>query len=107
TGPSTVVTLTDGEVATHVVDPASLGLAPATRADLAVRDVEHAVRAARAVLGGERGPHRDIVCLNAAAGLVVAGLADDLSAGLERAADALDSGRAETALQRLVATSTA
>ena len=48
---------------------------------------------ARRVLAGEHGPHRDIVSLNAGAGLLVAGLADDLPAGIEAAREAIDSGR--------------
>ena len=57
---------------------------------------------ARRVLAGEHGPHRDIVSLNAGAGLVVAGLADDLPAGIEAAREAIDSGAAVAALAALV-----
>jgi anthranilate phosphoribosyltransferase len=54
------------------------------------------------VLDGERGPHRDIVVLNAAAGLVVAGVVDDLAGGVERAAVVIDDGRARDVLDALV-----
>ena len=57
----------------------------------------------RAVLDGERGPARDVVCLNAGAALVVAGVAADLRAGIARAAAALDDGGAAGLLARLVA----
>jgi anthranilate phosphoribosyltransferase len=57
------------------------------------------------VLAGEPGPHRDVVCLNAAAGLVVAGLADDVKGGLDAARASLDDGSAAGALDRLVAVS--
>ena len=57
---------------------------------------------ARRVLAGEHGAHRDIVSLNAGAGLVVAGLADDLPAGIEAAREAIDSGAAVAALAALV-----
>ena len=60
---------------------------------------------ARAVLGGARGAHRDIVLLNAAAGLVVAGIAESIAEGVERAATAIDSAAAATALERMVAVS--
>jgi anthranilate phosphoribosyltransferase len=56
----------------------------------------------RAVLDGERGPHRDIVLLNAAAGLVAAGISPDIAAGLEMGAGVLDSGRAAAVLDDLV-----
>jgi anthranilate phosphoribosyltransferase len=57
---------------------------------------------ARRVLAGEAGAHRDIVCLNAAAGLLVGGLAPDLAAGLDAARTAIDSGAAVAALHRMV-----
>ena len=56
----------------------------------------------RRVVAGERGPHRDIAVLNAAAGLVVAGLSPDLAAGVERAAAVIDAGAAHDALEGLV-----
>ena len=55
--------------------------------------------------GGEKGPHRDIAVLNAAAGLVVAGLSADLAEGVERAGAVIDDGAARHALDRLVASS--
>jgi anthranilate phosphoribosyltransferase len=57
---------------------------------------------ARRVLAGERGPHRDIVSLNAAAALVVSGLAGSFEEGLAQAARSLDSGRAADVLDGLV-----
>ena len=60
-----------------------------------------------AVLGGEKGPHRDLVLLNAAAALVVAGIAPDLAAGVDVAAASLDTGAAERALENLVRVSRA
>ena len=57
---------------------------------------------ARGVLDGQRGAQRDFVLLNAAAGIVVAGLADDLAGGLEAAAASIDEGRAASVLERMV-----
>ena len=59
------------------------------------------------MIEGARGPVRDMVALNAAAGLVVVGLAGDLAEGVERAGDAIDSGRAAATLGKLVAASRA
>jgi len=59
----------------------------------------------RGVLAGEPGPPRDITLVNAAAALLVAGLAQDLMAGTRLAADAIDSQRAANALAALVAVS--
>jgi anthranilate phosphoribosyltransferase len=108
TGPSTVLALRhDGGVRTFTVDPVALGLAPATHDQLVGGDPEHNADVVRRVLDGERGAHRDIVVLNAAAALVVAAAADDLAAGLAVAEHAIDSGKAAEALATLVATSQA
>jgi anthranilate phosphoribosyltransferase len=102
TGPSTVVELRDGDVSTWDVDPQDLGLRRVDREDLVGGDATINADLARRVLAGEHGPHRDIVSLNAGAGLVVAGLADDLPAGIEAAREAIDSGAAVRALADLV-----
>ena len=102
TGPSTVVELRDGHVSTWDVDPEALGLRRVDREDLVGGDAAVNADLARRVLAGEHGPHRDIVSLNAGAGLVVAGLAEDLAAGIETAREAIDSGAAVRALADLV-----
>ena len=102
TGPSTVVELRDGEVGTWDVDPESLGLRRVDREDLVGGDATVNADLARRVLAGEHGPHRDIVSLNAGAGLLVAGLADDLPTAIDAAREAIDSGAAVAALAALV-----
>ena len=99
---STVIEIRDGEARTYDVDPAALGLALADPVALVGGDAATNAGLARGVLAGERGPHRDIVLLNAAAGLVVAGLADDLAGGVEPAAASIDEGRAASVLERMV-----
>ena len=102
---STAFELRDGEVRTYVVDPAELGLARADPADLKGGDPATNAELARAVLDGQPGARRDIVALNAAAGLVVAGMAGDLRTGLEAAFASIDSGQAASVLERLVTAS--
>lgn len=102
---STILELREGAVRTVEVDPAALGLRRAPQAPVG-GDARANAELARRILAGESGPHRDIVLLNAAAGVVTAGLADDLVGGLEQATAALDDGRAAQVLDRLVATST-
>ena len=87
------------------VDPAALGLAPATMADLRGGNAAFNAGVIRAVLEGERSARRDIGVLNAAAALMVAGRVDDLESGLALAAESIDSGRAVGVLDALVATS--
>ena len=107
TGPCTMQELRDGVVTSRSFDPGRVGL-PLVGAE-AVRGGDPATNAALAdrVLAGERGPHRDIVPLNAAAALVVGGATDSLEAGLVMAADVVDDGRAAAALERLRASSVA
>lgn len=102
TGPSTIHEVRDGEVRVRRFDPVEIGLATVGVADLAGGDPEANAAIARRVFAGDTGPHRDIVCLNAAAGLVVAGLVDDLAEGVERATGAIDSGAVEAVLARLL-----
>jgi anthranilate phosphoribosyltransferase len=104
---STVHELRDGEVRTYDVDPAALGLAGGTLDDLRGGDAATNARLARLVLEGTPGPQADIVALNAAAGLLVAGLVDDIAEGLEAARAALTDGRASQALERLIGESQA
>ena len=92
---------------TYEVDPAALGLAPATLADLRGGDAAHNAVLVHRILGGQPGPQRDVVTLNAAAGLVVAGAASDLAAGLHLARAVIDDGRAAAVVERLVAVSQA
>ena len=89
------------------VVPEDVGLARVSVEDIAVGGPAENAAAAESVLAGEPGPIRDMVVLNAAAGLVVAGLADDLAAGVESAGAAIDSGRAASVLAELVAVSRA
>jgi anthranilate phosphoribosyltransferase len=105
TGPSTVVELRDGAVSTWSVDPEALGLRRADREDLVGGDAHINADLARRVLAGEHGPHRDIISLNAGAGLVAAGVVDDLLAGIEAARASIDAGAAVAALNKLVETS--
>ena len=107
TDTSTVLEYHDGDLRTYVVDPIELGLTRAASSDLVGAEAPRNAELARRVLGGEKGPHRDIVILNAAAGIVAAGQAVDLVDGLIKAADAIDGGEAERALLRLAEVSRA
>lgn len=104
TAPTVVVewSVAEGEARSFTIDPSSLGLAPAEPQALVGGDAATNAAAAREVLGGTNGPHRDIVLLNAAAALVVVGEAVDLGQALALAAGSLDSGRAAQCLTRLV-----
>ncbi|MDP8975993.1 MAG: anthranilate phosphoribosyltransferase [Actinomycetota bacterium] len=101
---STMVEVVDGAVRSVVVDPRDLGLERAAPEDLHGGDASTNAELTRRVLAGEKGPHRDVVVLNAAAGIVAAGLAEGLEEGLGAAQLSLDEGRAADVLARLVKT---
>jgi anthranilate phosphoribosyltransferase len=105
TGLSTVLDVRDGQVRERHLDPATLGLPRATVEDLRGGEAAEGAAIARAVLAGEPGPRRDVVLLNAAAALEVAGRVEDLADGLALAAEAIDAGSARSTLDRWVAVS--
>lgn len=101
-GASRVSDWQDGHVRTYEVVPEDLGLTSATLTELRGGDAEVNAGIIRAVLNGMTGPRRDIVVLNAAAALVVAGIAKDFRDGVERSVAALRSGAAATLLSRWI-----
>jgi anthranilate phosphoribosyltransferase len=102
TGPSTMYELRGGEITVATVDPTDLGFAVVGPERLQGGSPADSAAFARNVLGGQRGPHRDIVVLNAAAALLVAGEVDDLRSGVEAAATSIDDGRAAKVLDTFV-----
>ena len=93
----------EGAIRQFTVDPVALGLRLASPAELKGGDAVENAAALRAVLDGASGAYRDIILLNAAAGLVLANKAADLVGGIALAAKAIDSGAARNTLAQLVA----
>lgn len=105
TGTTEAALLSAGSIRRLTIDPREHGLAPAAPAALKGGDAAFNAAALRAVLEGAPGPYRDIVCLNAAAALLVADKAQGLDEGLAMARESLDRGLAKAALDRLAAVS--
>lgn len=114
TGHSHVWEVSRGLVTEHDIEPRDLGLKRAKMDDLLGGDAAHNASVVRAVLAGQDGPVRDIVLLNAAAGLVAFELARDpatvqtsilerFTSGMASAAAAIDSGAARDKLDEWVA----
>jgi anthranilate phosphoribosyltransferase len=103
TGPSKVAELKDGAVRVFTVTPEEVGLKRALPQDLKGGDAEFNAAALMMVLSGEAGPYRDIVVLNAAAALVVAGRVTSLADGARMAEQAIDGGDAARVLGRMIA----
>ncbi len=101
-GPTRVLELCDGEVREWTLDPADLGLSSVDPGALAGGGPERNAEIARSLFDGtETGARRDMVALNAGAGLVVAGIADGIADGLERAMAALADGSAAAVLDSI------
>jgi len=92
--------LREGLVHEYACDPRALGLDAAPIAALAGGDAARNAAILSSVLEGAPGPARDVVCLNAAAALMVGGLARDEREGLERARAVVDGGEAAAVLAR-------
>jgi anthranilate phosphoribosyltransferase len=107
TGYTKVSECRDGAVNTFYVHPADFGLAKAAPAQLRGGDAAANAAIARAVLAGTPGAPRDIVLLNAAASLLIAGRVPSIKGGVKEAAAALDSGAAAGVLDALVRISSA
>jgi len=100
-GESRIVSLDNGVITESSVTPEDAGLPRAPLAAIIGGDAAHNAGRLRALLDGEAGAYRDAVLLNAAAGLIVAGRADEFRAGVAMAAGSIDSGAARAALERL------
>jgi anthranilate phosphoribosyltransferase len=103
TGVTHVAELKDGDIFAFDLAPEDAGLKRSKIEALKGGDAATNAAAIHALLQGEPGPYRDIVLLNSAAALIVAGKADGLADGIEKAEASIDSGQAARALDRLVA----
>jgi anthranilate phosphoribosyltransferase len=101
-GPSRVIEVADGRRTEYTISPAELGLALAPPEAVQGGEPQQNAALAREVLGGAKGPHRDVVLLNSAAALRAAGMCADWKQGIGLAAEAIDSGRAGSLLDRWV-----
>jgi anthranilate phosphoribosyltransferase len=101
TGPTLAFDICAGRVIRRTLGPEDFGVPLATLDDLKGGDPETNCAVALAVLEGSRGPKRDIVLVNAAAGLMAAGKARDFREGVALAAESLDSGAALAKVQAL------
>jgi anthranilate phosphoribosyltransferase len=97
-GATRVVELRDGRLSTYDVTPEEVGLDPATDGAVGAGTPEENARVLRGVLAGEPGTERALAVMNAAAAIYVAGRAESLREGVERADESIDSGAATATL---------
>lgn len=101
-GVTKVAALENGEVRSFEIEPEAFGLRRVEPQDLKGGSADENAVSLLSVLDGAHGAYRDITLFNAAAGLVIAGAAPDLKAGIEKAAHSIDSGAARSVLRKLV-----
>ena len=96
-----------GQVTEHVLDPLDLGIPRGTAEGLRGQDATYNADVVRRLVAGEQGQVRDAVVLNAGAALAIhaaepGSLTERLGRGIERATEAIDSGRAKAVLEKWV-----
>lgn len=97
-----VIEVAEGKTSEWTLDPAELGLSPASTDQIAGGSPEENAQVTRNVLSGETGPAREITTLNAGAAIVLGDGAEDLASGVHAAAEAIDSGAAGDKLDELI-----
>lgn len=102
TGPSHIAELKDGKIREFEIAPADADLPEVALSDLLCGPSEESASAIRALFSGKTGPFRDIVLLNAAAALIIAGRVNSLAEGCVMAAAAIDEGKAAARLDQLM-----
>jgi anthranilate phosphoribosyltransferase len=101
TGPTRIAEVNNGAVRSYEVTPEEFGMKRSSLEDISGGDAAANAAIIREVLGGQHSPKRDVVLLNAAAALVVAGKAEHLAQAMPLAAKSIDSGAAAKKLADL------
>lgn len=104
-GDTYVAELRDGKIREYTLNPQQFDMPVHQLAQIQIADATSSKQMLLSVLQGGQTPARDIVLLNAGAAIYVSGLAADLAAGIQRAAQVIDAGLALEKLQALVALS--
>lgn len=101
-GPTLVADARNGEISRYEIEPGDFGLDTAPIEAIAGGDPEQNAAIINSVLNGEEGPRRDVLLINAGAGMFAAGLTPDIASGVRLAAESIDGGKARVALESLV-----
>ena len=98
-----IAELRNGEIKEYVINPFDLGLTTGTLNDIRIDNPDRSADMIKKILDGtEKGTARDIALVNAAGALVVSGLSNDLKEGIELSRQALESGKAEEKMKKLI-----
>ena len=97
-----VCELKDGKTMTYELSPEYFDMEIASKEDLVGGDARENAKITLSILNGEKGPKRNAVLLNSAAGFYVAGRVDSLKEGVKLAEDVIDSGKALKQLEKFI-----
>ena len=97
-----VCEIKDGEIKSYEIDPSDFGFEKCSIEDLVGGDPKENARITLDILKGQKGPKRNAVVLNSAAGLYVAGAAESIGDGVKIAEDMIDSGKALQQLENFI-----
>ncbi len=100
--PTLIGEVKEGEVKLYEFSPEEVGIERRDLKEVCITSPEESFRMGFGVLEGEEGPHRDIVLLNAAFGILASGKTDDIKEALEIAKESIDSGRAKEKLEKFI-----
>ena len=100
--PTTVCEINDGWYKSYVIKPSDFGLNMCSKEDLVGGTPEENAEITKDILKGVKGPKRDAVLMNAGAALYIGGKADSIKAGVELAAELIDSGKALETLGKII-----
>lgn len=100
--PTKVCEFKDGWFRSYTISPEDFGLTRCEKKELVGGTPAENAAITRAILGGERGPKRDAVLMNAGASLCIGGKADNMAEGIKLAGEIIDSGKALETLENFI-----
>ena len=100
--PTKVCEIKDGWFKSYTITPEQFGLERCTKDELKGGSPEENAAITRAILAGEKGAHRNAVLMNSGAALYIAGKAESFKAGIDLAAELIDSGKASAVLDKFI-----
>lgn len=100
--PTKVCEFKDGWFRSYTISPEDFGLTSCEKKELVGGTPAENAAITRAILGGERGPKRDAVLMNAGASLCIGGKADNMAEGIKLAGEIIDSGKALETLENFI-----
>ena len=100
--PTKVCEFKDGWFRSYTISPEDFGLTRCEKKELVGGTPAENASITRAILGGERGPKRDAVLMNAGASLCIGGKADNMAEGIKLAGEIIDSGKAFETLENFI-----